>query len=145
MLKLLSDLKRSNRFDKTAAASVIASGVEGTWVTLDSNDHVDLPSAATKLAFCVWTESNRDGSVGWTPDVGATGKLTVLDGYIRAITDQVAGYADLSIGDLLTVDTDGKLAKTTDGAKDVAVVMRKIDSVSRLGNTFTNCIEFTTK
>jgi len=144
MLKLLSDLKRANRFDKTATAGLIASGVTGSWATLDSNDKLDLPAAATKLAFPIWTESNRDGTVGWTPDVGATGKLTVFDGYLRAITDQVTDYAGLAIGDLLTVDSSGKLAKTTDGTKDVAVVMRKAGSVTVLGTTYTNCIEFTT-
>jgi len=144
MLKLLSDLKRANRMDFTAAADVIASGVEGTWVTIDSNQALQFPAAATKLAFPVWTESNRDGTVGWTPDVGATGKLTVLDGYLRAITDRVTSYAGLAIGDLLTVDANGKLAKTTDGTKDVAVVMRKHDSVTILGTTFSNCVEFIT-
>jgi hypothetical protein len=145
MLKLLSDLKKANRFDKTATAGVIASGVTGTWVTLDSNDHFDLPSASTRLAFPVWTESRRDGTVGWTPDVDATGKLTVFDGYLRAITDQVSNYDSLALGNNLKVDTDGKLTKT-DGAEDaVAVVMRKIDSVTYLGTTYSDCIEFTTK
>lgn len=144
MLKLLSDLKRANRFDKTATAGALLSGVTGTWVTLNASDEFDLPSAATKLAFPVWSESNRDGTVGWTPDIAATGKLTVFDGYLRAITDQVADYAGLAQGDLLTVNTAGKLAKTTDGTKDVAVVMRKVASITILGTTFTNCIEFTT-
>jgi len=146
MLKLLSKLEKANRMDFDATAGVRASGVTGTWVTLDSAGNVDLPSAATKLAFPVWTESNRDGTVGWTPDVSATGKLTVLDGYIRAITDQVTDYAGLAIGDLLTVDASGKLAKATaDESLDVAVVMKKHDSVSVLGTTFSNCVEFTTK
>jgi len=145
MLKLLSDLKRANRFDKSATAGVIASGVTGTWVTLDSNDNFDLPSSANRLAFPIWTESNRDGTVGWTHDVGATGKLTVFDGYLRAITDQVYDYASLAQGDLLKVTTAGKLTKTTDATEMVAVVMRKIDSITVLGTTYTNCIEFTTK
>ncbi len=146
MLKILSDLKLANRMDFTAAAGVIASGVTGTMVTLDANQTLQLPSAATKLAWPVWTESYRDGSVGsWTPDVSATGKLTVIDGYLRAISDQVAGYAGLAVGDLVTVDTAGKLAVTTDGTKDIAVVMRKYDTLTYLGTTFTNLIEFTTK
>ncbi len=144
MLKLLSDLKRANRFDKTATAGLIASGVTGSWATLDSSDNLDLPAGATKLAFPIWTESNRDGTIGWTPDVGVTGKLTVFDGYLRAITDQVTGYAGLAIGDLLTVDSSGKLAKTVVGDKDVAVLMRKAGSVTVLGTTYTDCIEFTT-
>lgn len=145
MLKLLSDLKRANRFDKTATAGVIASGVTGTWVTLDSNDHFDLPASSNRLVFPIWTESNRDGTVGWTPDVGATGKLTVFDGYLRAITDQVTDYASLAQGDNLKVGTDGKLVKTTAAENAVAVVMRKIDSITVLGTAYTNCIEFTTK
>ena len=64
MLKLLSDLKRCNRMDFAAAAGVIASGVTGTWVTIDSNDTLQFPSEATKLAWPVWTESYRDGTVG---------------------------------------------------------------------------------
>lgn len=146
MLKLLSDLKRANRMDFDATAGLLASGVTGTWATLDGNGELALPAAATKLAFPVWTESYRDGTVGmWTPDVASTGKLTVFDGYLRAITDQVADYAGTAVGDLVTVDTAGKLAKTTDGTKDVAVVMKKHDSVTVLGTTFENCLEFTTK
>lgn len=145
MLKLLSDLKRANRFDKAATAGLLASGVTGTWVTLNASDEFDLPSASNRLAFPVWTESNRDGTVGWTPDVGATGKLTVFDGYLRAITDQVTDYASLAQGDLLKVGTDGKLAKTTAAEEMVAVVMRKVPSIVILGTTFSNCIEFTTK
>ncbi len=146
MLKTLSDLKFANRMDFTAAAGVIASGVTGIFVTLDSSQVLQLPSAATKLAWPVWNESYRDGTVGnWSPDVAETGKLTVIDGYLRAITDQVTGYAGLAVGDLLTVDTSGKLAVTTDGTKDIAVVMRKYDSMTYLGTTFTNLIEFTTK
>jgi len=145
MLKLLSDLKRANRFDKTATAGALASGVTGTWVTLNSSDEFDLPSGATRLAFPVWSESNRDGTVGWTPDIAATGKLTVFDGYMRAITDQVADYAGLAQGDNLTVNSAGKLAKTTAAVTSVGVVMRKVASITLLGTTFTNCVEFTTK
>ena len=146
MLKTLSDLKLTNRMDFEAAAGVIASGVTGTFVTLDSSQVLQLPSGATKLAWPVWNESYRDGSVGkWSPDVTETGKLTVIDGYLRAITDQVTGYAGLAVGDLLTVDTSGNLAVTTDGTEDIAVVMRKIDSMTYLGTAFTNLIEFTTK
>jgi len=131
--------------DFIAAAGVLASGVTGTWVTIDSNDNFQLPSGATKLAWPVWTESYRDGSVGkWTPDVSATGKLTVLDGYMRAITDQVAGYGELALSNLLTVNTNGKLAVTTAGEEDVAVLMKKHDSATILGTTFTNCVEFIT-
>ena len=145
MLKLLSNLNKSTRIDFTAAAGVIASGVTGTFLTIDSSQVLQYPSGNTKLAWPVWTESNRDGTVGWTPDVDQTKKLTVLDGYLRAITDQVTDYAGLSVGDLVTADSNGKLAVTTNGAEDVGVVMRKYDSITILGTTFTNAIEFTTK
>ena len=145
MLKLLSNLDLANRFDKVATAGIIASGVTGTWVTLNSSDEFDLPAASNRLAFPVWTESNRNGTVGFTPDVSTTGQLTALDGYFRAITDQVYDYASMAQGDLLKVTTAGKLTKTTAAEDAVAVVVRKVDSITVLGHAYTNCIEFTTK
>jgi len=145
MLEILSDLNRSNRMVKVATDGVIASGVNGTWVTLNASDEAAFPTGATRLAFPIWTESRRDGTVGWTPDVAASGnKVTIMDSYLRALTDQVTSYATLALGDMLTVGTDGKLVVTTDAAEKVAIVMKKHDSFVGVSTTFTNCIEFTT-
>ena len=143
MLKILSDLNLANRIDFDASSTIIASGVCGSWVTL-SSDELDFPSAATKLAFPIWTESNRDGTVGWTPDVDTTGKLTVISGYLRGITDQFV-KANTAVGDVLEVNTAGKLAEGTasDGVS-VAVVVKLHDSVTVLGTTYTDCVEFIT-
>lgn len=146
MLKMLSNLHLANRMDFTAATDVLASGVQGSFVTIDANEKLQFAtSEESRAAWPVWTESNRDGTAGFTPDTTTTGNLTVLDGYVRAITDQVNGYDALSIGDNLAVDTLGELQKTTTPSKQIAVVVKKHDSVTVLGTTYTDCVEFILK
>ena len=154
MFKLLSDLNLVNRFDADAGAQVLASGVTGSWVCFKSNGKVDFPEnvAEANGAFMVWTESNRAGTAGsFTPDVTETSKLSILSGAgLRGITDQVDNYGSTSVGDLLYAHTDGKLKVTTTGtgaqvAASVAVCVKKHASVTVLGTTFSNCIEFITK
>jgi len=152
MFKLLSDLNLVNRFDYDAAAQVLASGVTGSWVCFKSDGKVDFPDsdAEAKNAVMVWTESNRDGTGGkFTPDVTETGKLSILSGAgLRGITDQVANYGSTAVGNTLYADTAGKLAVAGTAAREyaaVAVCIKKHASVSVLGTTFSNCIEFITK
>ena len=111
MLRILTNLNLLNRFDVTATAGLLASGVTGSWVS-KVTDSIDLPAAAGDYAMVVWTESNRDGTVGFTPDVTATGKLTVLQGQFRALTDQYAGTP--AVGDVLIAGTDGTVEVDTD-------------------------------
>lgn len=108
MLRLLSNLNLLNRFDVDADAALLAASVTGTWVT-KNGDTLSLPTASgVQHVMVVWTESNRDGTVGYTPDVTATGKLTVLQGKFRALTDQITGSP--GVGQALTVLTDGTLS-----------------------------------
>lgn len=106
MLRILTNLNLLNRFDVTAVAGLLASGVTGSWVS-KSGDNIDLPATQGDYAMVVWTESNRDGTVGFTPDVTATGKLTVVQGPFRALTDQFNSTP--SVGDLMVAGVNGKL------------------------------------
>tara|TARA_Y100001938_G_scaffold62150_1_gene86515 strand:- start:148 stop:606 length:459 start_codon:yes stop_codon:yes gene_type:complete len=152
MFKLLSDLNLTNRFDYDADSQVLASGVTGSWVCFKSNGKVDFPDsiAEAKNAVMVWTESDRAGTGGkFTPDVTETSKLSILSGAgLRGITDQVSSYAGTSVGSTLYAHTDGKLAVCDSAAKEyaaVAVCIKKHASVTVLGTTFSNCVEFITK
>jgi hypothetical protein len=144
MLRILTNLNLLNRQDFEATAGLLASGYTGTWVAKIAGDKVDLPASAGDTCIgAVWTESNRDGSVGWTPDVDATGKLTVLFGKFRALTDQFTSTP--SIGDALKVGTNGKLASATLGGTDrvVAYCTKASHTVEHLGKTHT-VIEYVT-
>ena len=146
MLRLLTDLNLVNRFDAEAPANLMLSGVAvtGTWVA-KSGDGLVLPSAGSVGVFQVWTESNRDGSAGWSPDASAGGKsrLTLLYGKYRALTDQFAG--SISVGDALKVDAAGKLVAATLGdGNDIAVCTKASHTITHLGATHT-VIEFVTR
>ena len=121
MFRPLTTLNNVTRIDETASAWVLASGVTGTWVTYDANGFGQ-PSAGD-WGMPLFTESNRDGSVGdFTPDVGATGMVTAIYGNIRALTDQYAGTPALK--DKLTLDANGKLVVSTATDGTEAVVAR---------------------
>jgi len=139
MLRILTNLNLLNRFDLEATAGLIASGYTGTWVRKIADDKIDLVSnAATDFAFgTVWTESYRDGTIGsWTPDVGITGKLSVVYGKFRALTDQFTGAP--AIGNALVVNTAGQLAVGTYGTdRIVAFCTKASHSISHLGRTHT--------
>lgn len=138
MLRLLSNLNLLNRFDVTATAGLLASGVTGSWAA-KSGDTIDLPAAAGDYAMVVWTESNRDGTVGFTPDVTATGKLTVLNGNFRALSDQFTGTP--SVGDALGVGTDGKLVTDSTAMANerriVGYCTKASHSIEHLGSSHT--------
>lgn len=126
MLRLKTDLNLINRFDVEAPDDLIASGVAetGTWVVKEG-DTIALPSDGDVGAMQIFTESNRDGTAGWSPDATASHKnqLTVLWGKYRATTDQYAGTP--SAGDPLKVNATGKLATTTASAGDAVAVCTK--------------------
>ena len=132
MLRLLSNLNHCTRYDVTASAGLVVSGVTGSWVA-QAADEIDMPAADGFAVGPVWTESNRDSTAGWTPDQGFTGKLTVLYGKHRAQTDQFAGTP--SAGDALAVNADGKLAVSATGIT-VAYCTKASHSVSHLGSSY---------
>lgn len=149
MLRVISDLTLNDRITKEYEAGVAASGVAGIWVTLNSSDKFDLTvtSTPTGLSYQIWNESNRDGTIGYTPDIAAIGKVTVLKGGYRALTDQIesSAYGSASVGDALMAGDDGLLiAASSDAAGSqatVAYVAKKHGSVTYLGTTFTNVVE----
>lgn len=144
MLRLKSDLNKINRYDVEAASAVMSAGIQGIWVA-EEGDQLALPSAGDANVVQVWTESNRDGTAGYSPDASASGQnqLTVLQGRYRATTDQYVGTPVL--GDKLGVNADGKLAVINDGSGDtlaatahpVAVVSKAPHTESVLQKDFT--------
>jgi hypothetical protein len=109
MLQMKSDLLKVNRLERLAAAWVLANAKTGTWVALDANG-VGQPALGGP-AFPIFTESNRDGTVGFTGDVSVTKNVTILYGKFEARTDQFTGTPALN--DKLYVLTNGTLANAT--------------------------------
>lgn len=108
MLSILSSLTLLTRVDVTASAWVLASGVTGTWVKLNGDSGATKPTLGD-YAMPIFSESKRDGTAGFSPDVHANGYVTVLFGKLRAVTDQYS--ATPAAGDALVVDATGKLTK----------------------------------
>jgi hypothetical protein len=112
MYNVTSDLTLVQRrdFSIDSPGWFTVSGLQGMWATLVG----DKLFPATSLAevtplFPIWTESNRDKTVGWTKDVTNTKKLTVLFGKHFATTDQYQGSAP-ALGDSLEIAANtGKL------------------------------------
>lgn len=137
MLRILTNLNLLNRFDVDATAALLAAGVTGTWVSKEG-DEIDLPTVSGAHVMVVWTESNRDGTVGFTPDVTATGKLTVLQGPFRALTDQYSGTP--AVGNpLVALPTDGKLGVdlTPGDSYVVGYCTKAAHSIEHLGSSHT--------
>jgi len=141
MLQLLSNLNLFTRRDLEASTWVLASGVTGTWVAPGGDDDCDKPAAGV-FAMPVWSESNRDGSAGFSPDIAATGNVTVIYGKLWGVTDQFTGTP--AAGEALFVDATGKLT-TTDPGSGVVVArcVKPSHSVTYLSQGFT-AIEFVT-
>ena len=151
MLKPLSNLTLDTRIDVKATAGLLASGVIGTWAKLttpavaNNVPTADLPTAGGH-AFPIWSESYRDHTAGkWSPDVMATGQLTLIYGKYRAVTDQVNASYLPAIGDVLYVGADGKLTTNSTGkAIVVAYCTKAAHTATYLSTQYTNCIEFVT-
>lgn len=139
MLQILSSLTLVTRMDLEASAWILASGVTGTWVAPGGDDNCGKP-AAGEIAFPIWSESLRDGAPGFSPDVHATGNVTLIYGKLRAITDQFTGSP--AAGAALYVDANGKLAAGGSGAI-VAYCTKPTHSTTYLGTGF-SAIEFVT-
>lgn len=159
MYEVISDLKLLDRFDLTIDTdySITVSGYQGSWVTLDGTSgkakltSTAMASGGDPLSWPVWNEENRDGTQGYTPDVGETGKITVISGPHRAITDRYDHGTTFSVGDVLvaTVGTDvggtnsyGQLDKYTgtNNAVIKAVVIKAPYSYKPVGGSARNCL-----
>jgi hypothetical protein len=151
MLKPLSNLTLDTRIEVIASPGLLASGVTGTWAKLTtpavdgSMPTADLPTAGG-FAFPVWSESYRDKTAGkWSPDVAATGQLTLIYGKYRAVTDQVDVNNLPAVGDALYVNAAGKLTTVNTGKGIVVAQCSKAaHDTYYLSTKFTNCIEFIT-
>ncbi|MBT7929691.1 hypothetical protein HN682_07230 [Candidatus Peregrinibacteria bacterium] len=143
MLKILSSLNLLNRIDVESAFASTDAAVTGTWAAYDATGKLDFPTAGAK-AYAIWSENRGTTAAGFSPDIDATGKLTILMGQLHAVTDQVVA-SGISAGDPLSVSSDGKLAVAS-GSEVVVGYATKIDmdGVEYYGSTFNNCIEFTT-
>lgn len=110
MLKLLTDLTAVHRMDfATGTGTLITSGYQGQWL-VPGDSTATFPSSGQAGAFQIWTEGNRDGTAGFTPDATNTGKLTVLYGKYRARTDRFnGGLGQYDIGTKLSIGADGDL------------------------------------
>lgn len=138
MLQIKSDLNLVTRFDLKMDSWILNSGVTGTFVKW-SGDNAVRPTAGSQ-AYFIWTESNKDGSQGWTPDALASQKITVVYGKHRAATDQYVGNP--AAGEKLYVNADGKLTTTPTGENVVIAYCTKAPtSVTELGRKY-NVIEF---
>ncbi|MCA9313769.1 hypothetical protein KDA08_05670 [Candidatus Saccharibacteria bacterium] len=104
----MTDINMVQRIDfPTGTGTLIASGYQGQWLVPGST-YAIFPTSGQAGAFQIWTEGNRDGTVGFTPDTAHTAKLTVLSGKYRARTNRFVGaIGDYSIGTQLTVNAAG--------------------------------------
>ena len=140
MFQILSDLSLLLRKEldvDDAYNQVLASGVTGSWVTLTSGGKAILTDGtATELAWPVFNESARDGSVSWTPDVTNSKKITILAGKFFARTDRYTSVTQ--VGPLKT-GASGKLVAATEGVTTnvVAYCVKAPYSTTYLGNTYT--------
>jgi hypothetical protein len=150
MLQMSTDLLRVNRLEKKASAWILANAVTGSFVSFNATG-VGQPALATK-AVPIFTESNGDGSVGFTGDVGVTGGVTVLLGQFQAITDQFIATT-IALNDKLYVTTAGKLANAVDAGLNaaaeaagtvVAICTKAPHTVDYKGRLGINVIEFVT-
>ena len=140
MLQILTSLTLLSRLDLLADSWILVSGKTGTFVEM-SGDNVKKPTAGN-LAFPIWSESNRDGSAGFSPDIHATGKVTVMYGKLKATTDQYVGTP--TVGAKLYVDANGQLTTTTAGAGIAVAVCTKAPFEDKYLSKVYNVIEFAT-
>lgn len=106
MLNVLSGVINQGRFVEEVAAAVIASGIEGQWVVPQSSGGFNFEAGAL-VAYQIWTESSKDGSVGFSKDSVYLSKVTLLEPGYRAITDQFDGSP--TVGAKLKTTAAGKL------------------------------------
>ena len=148
MLQMKTDLLRVNRLEKTADSWIFSNAKTGTWVKPTATG-VGEPSLGA-FAVTIFTESNRDNTVGFTKDTTVTGTVSVLYGKMEAVTDQFTGTP--AIGDKLYVLATGKLANAAGASLDtagqaaanvVAICTKASTAVEWFGNTI-NVIEYVT-
>jgi hypothetical protein len=140
MFQILSDLSLLLRKEltlSTAAPDIVGSGLSGSWVTLDTDGTARLTGVVpTELAWPVFNESKRDGTVGWTPDVTNASIVTIIAGKFFARTDRYTGVS--TVGPLKTA-AGGLLQPAVEGTVTdvVAYCVKAPYSTTYLGRTLT--------
>lgn len=112
MLALLSDINKINKLEVANDAATR----QGSFVQADGSAPV-----TNTQAYAVWTEDAGADST-WSPDVTASGNLTVLLGGYRCKTDQFKQAETPAPGDPLVAHTDGKLEKASADHKSEVIV-----------------------
>lgn len=140
MLQILSDLRLLSRVDVEASSWILTSGTTGTFVSFTAKGKAGQPSAGA-YAVPVWSEGNRDNTAGFSPDIAATGNVTVLVGTFQGETDQFEGTP--AVGDALTVNADGKLKTASNSDVVLARCTGAKDGTTYLGRPY-NAIQFIT-
>lgn len=133
MFNVLDGVINTNRFDVDVTAGVIASGLEGLWVAPGTSGY-DFKAEA-EVAFAIFTESNNDGTVGFTEDAKYLSKVAVVSGTYRALTSQYDGTP--AAGNYLKTTAAGKLAVASATDYAVAVCLKAPHTVTHLGSTVT--------
>jgi len=135
MFNVLDGVINTNRFDVDVADGVITSGIEGLWVAPQTTGKYDFEAGAA-IAYAIFTESNNDGTVGFTEDAVYLKKVAVLSGTYRALTNQYDGTP--AAGDYMITTSAGKLAVSASaGANVVAVCLKAPHTVTHLGSSVT--------
>ena len=136
MFLVLTDLALLTRRDLTidSTTSILASGLQGTWVTVSGTGNAFIPNQATKLAWPIFNESQRDQTVGkWAPDVLNTSRVTILAGKYFARTTVYTGSP--LIGQSLDVNSSGQLV--AGATAPVAYCVKPPYAYTYLGNSVT--------
>ena len=143
MLKLLSNLNNCIRWDVDVQAGEwpLISGKTGSFVTFDATGAIN-PTAGDGAVAAIWSESNRDGTAGFSPDIVENGKITVIGGGWRGLTSE---FDSVTVGSPLKVKADGKLTDGTAGTDAIVGYCTKaaadvVESVNGKDVT-TSCIE----
>jgi len=126
MLKILSNINNCVRWDVDCAAAdwPMVSGVTGTFVGFDATGATR--PILHKGSAQVWSEGNRDGTAGFSPDTKSTGKLTLIGGSYRALTDQ---FDTVAVNEPLYVTVDGKLNTAVIGTNNIVGYCTKASHV----------------
>jgi|APSaa5957512622_1039677.scaffolds.fasta_scaffold00296_28 hypothetical protein len=141
MLKLLSNLNILQRVELTMPNWSDTTLKQGAWIGLGG---ITPASKGLLAAYPIWTESNRNNTYGFTPDAVATGKLTLLVGTHRAMTDWVT-TSGISVGSPLAVETDGTLGIGTMGTHNIVAYCEALTtSYVYMGTTYSNVITYIT-
>lgn len=137
MFKIFSDLTTVVRKSfplEPSNSYVLVSGVTGTWVTLNASGQAIITTGKTGLAWPIWNESYRDGTLGaFTPDVVNTKTVSVVVGKIFATTDRYTGSP--SLGAALTTANNGLLAAAGAGDPIVAYCVKPQYSTTYFSQT----------